>query len=239
MSNIMIFIPSYGHMVSSVTFESTHLLVPMLQSKGHSVGVSTYSSPEIAEVRNLAVTHWFDGMKQSSHLLMIDADMGFKPEVVVDMLALNEPMVGAIYPKKSLQTEWAASGWGKNANAGGKGHFMKVRGLGMGLFLIRRDAIEIMVEKLPDVIDTCFDVPTQHPEGRLLRLFDSLRNESGHRMSEDLSFCYRWELCGGEMWGAGGYEMVHVGMHSFRGCYAKWADEKATADREKLAEAAE
>lgn len=226
-------------MVSAATFEATHRMVPLLHSKGHSVAISTYSSPEISEVRNLAVTHWHDGMKGSSHLLMIDADMGFKPEVVVDMLALNEPMVGAIYPKKCLHVDWAASGWGDHLNAGGKGHFMRVRGLGMGLFLIRRDAIEIMVEKLPDVIDTCFDKEGQHPEGRLLRVFDPMRNEKGHRMSEDLSFCYRWELCGGEVWGAGGYEMEHVGMHSFKACYAKWADEKATTDREKLAEAAE
>lgn len=238
MANVMIFIPSYGHMVSSATFESSHLMVPMLQAKGHSVAVATYSSPEISEVRNLAVTHWFDGMEQSSHFMFIDADMGFKPEIVLDMLALNEPMVGALYPKKSLEVQWAASGWGKHENAGGKGHFMRVRGLGMGLFIIRRDAIQTMIEKLPDVIDTCFDEAGKnaHPKGRLLRLFDPMRNEKGHRMSEDISFCYRWELCGGEIWAAGGYEMTHVGMHAFSACYAKWAHEKSIADMAIAAE---
>jgi len=218
---------------------STHRMVPMLHAKGHSVAITTSSSPDIAEVRNVALTHWYDGMKMSSHLLMIDADMGFPPELIVDMLALNEPMVGAIYPKKSLEVEWAASGWGKDTNAGGKGHFLKVRGLGMGCFLIRRDAIDRMVAELPDIIDTSFDADgaAQHPEGRLLRAFDPMRNEAGHRMSEDISFCHRWCSIGGEVWGAGGYEMEHVGMHSFKQCYTRWADDKAK--QVKLAEAAE
>lgn len=236
MANVLVFVPAYGHQISAATFQATHRMMPMLHAKGHSVAISTASSPDISEVRNVALTHWYDGMDGASHLLMIDADMGFPPEVVIDMLALNEPMVGVIYPKKLLEVEWAASGWGKDANAGGRGHFVKVRGLGMGCFLIRRDVVKVMLEKLPDIIDTSFDDPSLHPKGRLIRAFDPMRNAVGHRMSEDISFCYRWELCGGEVWGAGGYEIEHVGMHSFKACYAKWADEKAKTE---LAQAAE
>jgi|SRR5882724_3863148 len=232
----MIYVPGYGHQISAATFQSTHRLVPVLHQKGHSVAITTSSSPDIVEVRNVALTHWYDGMKESSHLLMIDADMGFPPELIVDMLALNEPLVGGIYPKKTLEVEWAASGWGKHMNAGGKGQFIKVRGLGAGVLLIRRDAINLMIEKLPDIIDTALDNPAIHPEGRMIRVFDPIRNEKGHRMSEDISFCYRWELCGGTTWGAGGYEIEHVGMHSFRACYAKWADEKAKTEVQLAAE---
>lgn len=236
MANILVYVPGYGHQISAATFLSTHRMIPVLHAKGHSVAITTSSSPDIAEVRNVALTHWYDGMKGSSHLLMIDSDMGFPPELIVDMLALNEPMVGAIYPKKLLEIEWAASGWGESANAGGKGHFMKVRGLGMGCFLIRRDAIATMIEKMPEILDTELQEPALHPEGRVIRAFDPMRNAEGRRMSEDISFCYRWELCGGEIWGAGGYEIEHVGMHSFKACYARWADDQAKA---KMAQAAE
>ncbi len=237
MARIVIYVPGYGHQISAATFQATHRLVPALHAKGHEVAISTSSSPDIAEVRNVALTHWFDGMKAATHLLMIDSDMGFPPDVVLDMLGLNEPMVGVIYPKKLLEVEWAASGWGEHTNAGGKGHFMKVRGLGMGCFLIRRDAIQTMIEKMPEIIDPETPGPDQlHPEARLIRAFDPMRNAEGRRMSEDISFCYRWELCGGEVWGAGGYEIEHVGMHSYKACYAKWAEEKAQA---KLAQAAE
>lgn len=239
MSNILCFIPAYGHMISLATFQSTHRMIPVLLQKGHSVALTMHSSPDISEIRNYALTQWYDGMLDSSHMLMLDADMGFPPELIVDLLALNEPMVGAIYPKKLLETEWAASGYGVTPNAGGKGHFVRVRGLGMGCFLIRRDAIDEMVEKLPDIIDTKFENPGIYPKGRMIRAFDPMRGEDDRRLSEDISFCYRWLLCGGEVWGAGGYEMEHVGMHSFKACYAKWADEKAQADQAKLQQAAE
>jgi hypothetical protein len=237
MANILCYVPAYGGQITLATFMATHRMVPMLHQKGHSVAITTSSSPDIVEVRNAMLTAWYDGMKGSSHLLMIDADMGFPPEVVVDMLALNEPMVGVIYPKKSLDIEWAASGWGKDPNAGGKGHFMKVRGLGMGCFLIRRDAVDQIIEQFPGIIDTALMDPSIHPEGRMIRAFEKCRNDEGHLMSEDISFCWRWEKCGGTVWGAGGYEIEHVGPHSFKACYAKWAEEKAAV--EKLQQAAE
>ena len=239
MSNILVFIPAYGHQISCATFQSTHKMVPMLLAKGHSVAITTHSSPDISEIRNYALTQWFDGMPESQHMLMLDSDMGFPPELIVDLLALNEPMVGAIYPKKLLEVEWAASGWGTGANAGGKGQFVRVRGLGMGCFLIRRDAVATMVEKLPDIIDTDFEDLDIYPKKRMIRAFDPMRGEDNRRMSEDISFCYRWLKCSGEIWGAGGYEMEHVGMHSFHACYAKWADEKAQKDATKIQQAAE
>ncbi len=237
MARILIYCPGYGHQISAATFVATHALVPVLHAKGHEVAITTSSSPDIEEVRDQALTHWFDGMEQSTHLLMIDSDMGFPPDLVVDMLALGEPMVGAIYPKKLDHVEWAASGWGEHANAGGKGHFMRVRGLGMGCFLIRRDAIDVMVAKCPEIIDTGLQNPEIHPKGRVIRAFEKMRNAEGRKMSEDISFCYRWtEQCGGEVWGAGGYMMEHVGMHSYKACYAQWAEAQAKL---KIAEAAE
>jgi hypothetical protein len=44
---------------------------------------------------------WFD-RTNASHLLFIDGDMGFDPRVIVDMIELDQPVVGVIYPKRKF-----------------------------------------------------------------------------------------------------------------------------------------
>ena len=102
MTTIFIFVPTYKNQLTATTFLTTHALRSFLEAKGIKVGVSAISSPDIEWVRNFALTYWYDKQKQYSHLLFIDDDMGFMPDVVMDMLLFNEPVVGAIYPKKTM-----------------------------------------------------------------------------------------------------------------------------------------
>ncbi len=77
--------------------------------------------------------------------------MGFGIDVVIDMLMFIEPMVGALYTKKTNPVQRAASCLGDESGlAERRGNFMKLAGLGMGCFLIRRDA----ADKFPELIDT-------------------------------------------------------------------------------------
>lgn len=240
MTSILIFVPSYGHQISSATFETTHALIPQLAARGIGGGIATFSYPEVSEARNIAITAWYDTVPASTHLLFVDSDMGFPPQLVLDLLLFNEPMVGALYSKKCLPTQWAASGLGgKTADA--RGQFMKVAGLGMGCFLIRRDAVTIMLEKMPELIDTDISLHAGKdmlPSGRIFRLFDPLIGPSG-RMSEDLAFCHRWRECGGEVWAAIGHEVEHIGMYSYKANYMQMVAEKQAAGELEIPQAAE
>ena len=46
-------------------------------------------------------TRWFD-KTDASHLLFLDADMGFDPQLIVDMIAFDQPLTGAAYPKREI-----------------------------------------------------------------------------------------------------------------------------------------
>src|SRR5882724_6208575 len=98
MASLLIFIPAYGHHTSSATFETVTHLLPALMARGIGGGVSVLSYPEISEARNIALTGFYDTpqCKDATHLLFSDADMGFSPQVVMDMLLFEKPMVGAI-----------------------------------------------------------------------------------------------------------------------------------------------
>src|SRR5688572_25345415 len=99
-ANIFAFIPSYRGQISGVTFDSTHHLAPALMSKGIGIAFGRYSWFDIAELRNIMLTWWYDQMPEYTHLLFIDDDMGFPAQCVLDMLSFDEPVIGAMYRKK-------------------------------------------------------------------------------------------------------------------------------------------
>ena len=228
--NILICVPAYGNQVSIATLYTTHSIIQMLSTKGIRGGIAAFSYPDVSEARNILLTGWYDGCPDATHLLFIDSDMGFSPAVVEDMLHFNEPLVGAIYTKKTLPIQWAASGLSE-ADVKRSGNFMTVAGLGMGCFLIRRDAITTMIEKMPEIIDTrmTYHAAKEMLAGRIIRAFDPFDNPNDNqagKLSEDLAFCQRWRSCGGEVWAALGHDIEHIGIYSYKGNYMKYILER-------------
>jgi hypothetical protein len=217
---VYMFVPGYGQHVTATTFLTSHAVGQCLAAKSIGFGVSTLSFPDIAELRNMALTIWFDRLTDISHLLFVDSDMGFPPELVLDMLLFDEPLVGSIYPQRQLPTSWAGSGTGDTL-AERRGDFMRVEGVGMGCCLIRRDCVLPMLTRFPELIDTRLDL---HPAKgimqsagatRMLRLFDKMDIPERGIVSEDLSFCIRHNICGGQTWAAIGHKISHVGPYDY------------------------
>ena len=111
----------------------------------------------------------------------------------------------------------------RGRTAGRKKGFIEVDGVGAGVLLIQRGAIEQMLKKLPNLSDK--GAPKTSPLARnldrLIRAFDPITTDAG-RLSEDFSFCHRWRNeCGGEIWASTDRKITHVGLHHFEGRYAR------------------
>lgn len=220
MTKLCVFVPAYRGQISAETFDTTHALGITLMQRGIPAFCATFSWFDIAELRNCILSYWYDCMPDSTHLLMIDDDMGFEPELVLDMLAFGEPLVGGIYPMKTLPRQWVVSGLDKPEVRGGA--FVEVEGIGGGCMLIRRDAVDRLINHFPD---------HQHPDvliarikqaglKRTLTFFDQYRVAAG-KVAEDIAFCHRYREAGGRVWGAIHHEITHVGAWPFSGCFAK------------------
>jgi len=226
MTAILAIVPAYKNQLTGTTLLTTHALAAALREKGIQWGITSISNPDIEWVRNWFITLFHDRLKQYTHCLFIDDDMGFMPEVVLDMVAFGEPMVGALYPKKTPNREWAVSGI---PNPEFRGPYIECEGIGCGCFLVRRDAVATMVEKLPHLIDTrpnTIDSDLFRDNGitRMLRFFDKISDPARGVVSEDISFGRRWRECGGKVWAAMHHKMVHVGPFEWSDTYATWAE---------------
>ena len=143
-TNVFIFVPAFGQQLSAATVMTVQNVQQAFMAKGIGGGFSSLSFPDIAELRSMVLTMWYDAMPMSSHLLFIDADMGFAPTLPLDMLLFDHPLVGALYPQRKIPLSWAGSGTGKPI-AERRGDFMRVEGTGMGCTLIRRDCVDAII----------------------------------------------------------------------------------------------
>lgn len=234
-TSVLIFTPAFREQLSLQTHLSVCNLLVAFMQKGIGGGISGASFPDIAELRNLTLSMWYDTTPHS-HLLFVDDDMSFEPGLVIDMLTFNEPVVGALYRKRTMEIAWAGSGFADNKPLQRRGAFALVSGVGMGITLIRRDAIAKMLEKMPHLVDTRLAMHMgrvmmeQAGAPRLIRAFDKIDDPDHGQLSEDISFCRRWNECGGEVWASIAHKISHIGPHAFEGCYLTEAVKKEKAD---------
>lgn len=242
-TNIFVFVPAFGQNISASTFMAVCNLQQTLAQKGIGGGVSTLSFPDIAELRNMAITIWYDALPQFSHFLFVDADMSFPPDLAIDMLLFDQPIVGSCYRKKIEPVQWTPSGTGES-HADVRAGFMRVEGVGMGCTLIRRDAIAVMLEHMPEMIDERI---VGHParamiEGggakRIIRAFDPIDIADRGKLSEDLAFCLRWGRCGGQVWANITHHISHVGLYDYGGSYMGWMQQQQMLAAAQMATAA-
>ena len=174
---------------------------------------------------------------KATHLLFIDADIGFDPATVFRLLDHDKDVTTAIYPKKMIN--WQAvedkmkagsaeapqqAGLDFNINLAGtsaqaKNGFVPVLDAATGFMLVKRELLERMnaaFEKelhcVNDIMGTNATVPTY------VALFDCMIDPDTRRyLSEDYAFCRRVQQQGGQIWADIASPLVHVGNQMYEG----------------------
>jgi hypothetical protein len=172
----------------------------------------------------------------ATHLLFLDADIGFEPEQVLRLITCGADMCAAVYPvkridwermKRSIETaapDPAAAALRyvfevENPKAViERSGFLKVRYAGTGFLMIRRGALEAMCARPPELQYKRDHAADDGAAGdKRFALFESMIADDGTYLSEDFAFCKRWTDMGGEIWADLRSTLSHVGPMTFRG----------------------
>lgn len=228
--SIMICVPAYGQSMSMQTGRALYDIGIALTSARIDHRLMMLSAADIEEVRNLFVTSWYDEYPSFTHLLFIDADMGFEPQLILDMIKFNRPLVGTFYMRR--QPEPSVVGLAPEGHSIKDVHqgFIRSVGIGGGVMMISREVIRTMLEKLPGMEGKLpGGIAKSYPKlSRYILAFDKIKTDE-IRLSEDLAFCHRWLACGGEIWANVAHKISHIGPFDFHVRYQGILEAKASA----------
>jgi hypothetical protein len=172
----------------------------------------------------------------ATHLLFIDADIGFEPDQVLRLIECGADMCAAVYPIKRIDWDKVKSIVQAGRTDPGaaalkyvfevedpnavveKSGFIRVRYAGTGFLLIRREALRRMCAQHPELRyarDHSVDAAT--PSDNRFALFECMLGDDGTYLSEDFAFCKRWTDMGGEIWADLRSKLLHTGPMTFNG----------------------
>ena len=189
----------------------------------------------ITRARNTLVANFLDD-EHATHLLFIDADIGFSTAVIKRMLDFDDKVVCAPYPMKLIN--WSAIpqlvkddldyktlslpyvlNFADKDNVEVKKGFAKVLDAATGCLLMKRECLLKMVKEYPDLhynTDQIIDGKEYKSENTYL-FFDTMKDEDGRYLSEDYAFSRRWQKIGGSIWADLSSDLIHYGQYKFQG----------------------
>lgn len=207
-TNIFIATPMYGGMCHGIFAMSLLNLAPELFAHGISVAFAPLLNESlITRGRNLLVQRFLDG--DCTHLMFIDADIGFRPADIVQMVAADVDVIGGIYPMKGIN--WNAI---KVAALAGKGAeslaihgtmytarwldehpepidgVVEVKHCATGFMLIKRQVFERLAPHVPEYVNDLPDNMSRIERATIREYFATVIDpETRQLLSEDYSFC--------------------------------------------------
>jgi hypothetical protein len=235
--NLVIATPCFGGQISVLCAASLFKLQKHLRSYSELNLKMLFKDGDalITRARASLISQFLDD-PGATHLLFVDADIGFEPEQVLRLIECGADMCAAIYPikridwdkvKKTIEaarpTPAAASlnyvfeVDDPNAVIAQAG-FVKVRYAGTGFLMIRRQALERMCARYPQLKykrDHSIDAATA--SDNRFALFECMIADDGTYLSEDFAFCKRWTDMGGEIWADLNSRLSHIGPMAFCG----------------------
>jgi hypothetical protein len=174
----------------------------------------------------------------ATHLLFVDADIGFEPDQVMRLIACGADMAGGAYPIKRVNWDKARNvidSRRPNIPAAVLDYVLevedperiavvdgvaRVRYAGTGFLMVRRHALERMCRHYASLQfrrEHSISDPLAGSANRFALFECIIDPASGIYLSEDFSFCKRWTDMGGEIWADLTSRLDHVGPATFHG----------------------
>lgn len=227
-NKVFIATPCYGGNVTQEYVQGllSWLLSSMQTGVSSSIHFSAHESL-IPRGRNHLVAEFMT--TDCTHLLWIDADIKFKGQDIIRLLRADRQVVSAAYPIKSVPTNYVVN-YPSKMEGNSSTKIVELKDAGTGFMLVKREVFEIMMEAHPELHytrdfenGTLSTMPNKdllnELKKNLFSLYDTMHDEEDENnyLSEDYTFCRRWQKLGGKVWLDTTIELGHIGRFIFPG----------------------
>jgi len=214
---IIISIPCYGGMLTEPTFNGVLEWSAFCRHHNIDFCVDTiYNESLITRGRNTLVAR-FMNVPTATHLMFIDADIGFEPWHLLSLVSHDVDLCAGMYPAKTLPIKYVVNGVTEQPATATQ--LQEGVTVGTGFMLIKRKVFDSLYSH-PEVKrysgDMGFDTTL---DNYMASFFDCLVVDDpkvGPRYySEDWLFCKRWREMGGKVWVDTRVRLIHFGTYPF------------------------
>mgnify|MGYP003123430900 FL=1 len=234
--NLFVATPCYGSMLTEDYFHSILDLQNFCREEEIGLNIQTLGQESlVTRARNTLVANFLDN-DSFTHLLFIDADIGFDAKSLKRFLEYDQEVLCAPYPMKLISWDMIPKliEEGKDyrnlchpyvLNFANKGEiniqkgFAEVLDAATGFMLIKRECLIKMKEAYPDLkykTDQIINNKEFDSENTYL-FFDTMKDDDGRYLSEDYAFSRRWQKIGGKIYADIGSKITHFGSYRYSG----------------------
>jgi hypothetical protein len=218
--NVFFATPCYGGMLTDQYFLSMFKMSQTFMQYGINFRITTLRNESlITRARNILTAMFLDS--DCTHLMFIDSDIEFQPEDMLRALAYDKPIMAGAYPKKALPVQYAINFKfidPETRQIRVENGAVEVLDASTGFFLIKRETIEKMIKAHPELHYRNDSNIDPRLNKYCYALFDTILDPDDNRyLSEDYTFCRRWQKLGGEIWLDPNTKLNHVGSYTFEG----------------------
>jgi len=211
-TRVHICMPCYGGMLTESTFMSYIKWSNTCRQLGLDWTMETMTNESLISRARNTLTAKFLHNKESTHLMFIDADIGWEPWHLLVMLNRDVDVIGGLYPMKSLPVKWCVNGF-DGAEEGADG-LQEVSKTGTGFMLIKRGVFE-KLNAHPATKPFINDIGLPAELNPYMKTYFDTAVRENRYYSEDWTFCENWRDLGGRVWVDKRVLLRHTGTYVF------------------------
>jgi len=212
---ILFLLPCYGGQVTESCFFSFMQFARVAESYGVDYLIATHTHSSLISLgRSIMLSQAILDCEDWTHVVWIDADIEWKPEHIMMLLAEDKDIIGGPYPCKSLPLKRTAADK-PIADGEETDTLIETYYIATGFMMVKRHVCKAMMDHYYDELK--FRYPTRKEEyRRYVDLFAPIIDENNEDLylTEDYAFCKRAVDIGFKAYMSKRFELGHA-MGSF------------------------
>jgi hypothetical protein len=215
--SILIAMPCYGGMVSDKTAKGLFNLGKELRSVGVDHGLLTMANESLVTKARSRIANFFMNNTEYEHILFIDADVGFNPDDVFELMISKKDIVCGAYPMKGIPLRYNYNITQPEVR---EGNLIRIENIGFGFVLIHRKVFESISHKYDEELkyypprNNSSTPPTEKEFNNSYHYFLEMKKDMTY-LPEDFSFFERAKSVGYQTWLNTNIRLSHVGSHVY------------------------